>query len=150
MYTRQEASQLRSRFWTVFGQYLRPVKGAGGETVNWINYKTGVKDLFFRLDADQKRASVTVEFRQQFPEERYRLFDKWASLREMMRREVPGTWQWERDVTDEDGRIISRIRTTSGALNLFTENDWPAIISFLKTHMVALDAFWDLVKEDFT
>jgi hypothetical protein len=150
MYSKQEASRIRSKFWTAFGQYMRPVQGADGDDVNWLNYKTGVKDLFFRMDANQKQASIAVEFRQQFPEERYRIYDSWLSLKGIFEQQLPGDWKWERDVADDDGRIIARISTASGHASLFREEDWPVIISFLKTRIVALDAFWMLVRDQFT
>ena len=61
MYTKQEASLIRQKFWTVFGQYLSPIPGAGGEKVNWINYKTGVKGISFKMNADNNRAYVSIE-----------------------------------------------------------------------------------------
>jgi hypothetical protein len=63
MYSRQEASQLRKNFWTSFGQYMRPIRGAGDVPVNWLNYKTGIKHLYFRMDADHNRATIAIEFR---------------------------------------------------------------------------------------
>ena len=50
MFSRQEASQLRKEFWTAFGTYMKPVPSAEGEKVNWLNYKTGEKDVFFKMD----------------------------------------------------------------------------------------------------
>ena len=140
---------MKRKFWTAFGQYLRPVQGATGQTVNWLNYKTGIKDLFFRMDATPQRAAVAVEIRQQFPGERYRVYDTWLSLKTLMEQELPGEWIWEKDVADEDGRIISRISTYSSPVNIFREEDWPAIISFLKPRIIALDEFWMLVKDRF-
>jgi len=35
------------------------------------------------------------------------------------------------------------------AVNILKENDWPAIISFLKPRIIALDKFWILVKDSF-
>lgn len=148
MYTKQEASQLRSRFWTTFGQYMRPVTGAEGVPVNWLNYKTGIKQLFFRMDADQKRATIAVEIRQQFPDERYRLYEKWENIRNLFESELGEEWTWQRDLTDEDGSIISRI-SKSIPLNIFNEQDWPALISFLKPRIIALDAIWTMVKDSF-
>ena len=61
MYSKQEASQLRQEFWTAFGQYMSPVLSSEGEKINWINYKTGEKDIFFRINADNKKASIAIE-----------------------------------------------------------------------------------------
>jgi len=34
-------------------------------------------------------------------------------------------------------------------VNIFDTNAWPAIISFLKPRIIALDKFWSLVKDGF-
>jgi len=52
-------------------------------------------------------------------------------------------------VVDEDAKLVSRIGTTLRGVNIFDTADWPAIISFLKPRMQALDNFWSLVKETF-
>ena len=61
MYTKQEASLIKKKFWTSFGRYLQPVPNAEGETINWINYKTGIRDIFFRMDVDTRSAQIAIE-----------------------------------------------------------------------------------------
>ena len=34
---------------------------ASGEEVNWINYKTGIKELYFKTDVDNKSARIAIE-----------------------------------------------------------------------------------------
>ena len=51
-------------------------------------------------------------------------------------------WKWEDQVADEHGVLFSRISKTAAGLNIFNEADWPAIISFLKPGIIALDQFW--------
>jgi hypothetical protein len=44
-----------------FGQYMSPVHSAEGERINWINYKTGEKNIYFRMHADHSKASIAIE-----------------------------------------------------------------------------------------
>jgi len=44
---------------------------------------------------------------------------------------------------------VSTIRTTLPGVNIFKTDDWPRIISFFKPRIIALDAFWDLVRDGF-
>ncbi len=37
---------------------------ADGDKVNWINYKTGIKHLYFKMDADNKVATVAIQWSQ--------------------------------------------------------------------------------------
>lgn len=154
MYSKQEASQLRKKFWTQFGQYMRPLPGAEGEPVNpiaigWLNYKTGVKDLYFRMDADNKQATIAIELRHTDPLEQQYYFEKFKELQKLFQQTVGEDWQWELHAIDEDGKPVSRIGTLVKNVNVFDKADWPVIISFLKSRMLALDNFWTMVKEGF-
>jgi hypothetical protein len=149
MYSRQEASQLRKKFWTQFGQYMRPLPGVGGEPVNWLNYKTGIKHLYFRMDADNKQATIGIELRNADPVQQQYYFEKFRALETLFQQAIGESWEWELHSIDEDGKPVSRISTGLKGVNVFDTADWPAIISFLKPRILALDHFWSLVKETF-
>ena len=149
MYSKQEASQLRKKFWTQFGQYMRPLPGADGNPVNWLNYKTGIKHLYFRMDVNNKVAIIAIELRHSDPLLQQFYFEKFTELKKTFQLTIGEKWQWELHVIDEDGKLVSRISTMLKGVNIFDTADWPAIISFLKPRMLALDSFWVLVKERF-
>lgn len=149
MYSRQEASQLRKNFWTSFGQYMRPLPNAEGETVNWLNYKTGVKHLYFRMDADNKQASIAIEMRHPDVSVQKEIFQKFVALKNTLHATLQEEWDWQLETIDDDGKPVSRISKTINGVNIFNNADWPAVISFLKPRMLALDNFWSLVKERF-
>jgi hypothetical protein len=149
MYGKQEASLMRKEFWTSLGLYMRPLLGADGEQVNWLNYKTGVKHIYFRMDADNKRVSIGIELRQVDNETRKDHYARLAQFRGMLEEETGEVWVWEEDSLDEDGRSFSRISIAVGGVNIFNKADWPAMISFLKPRMLALDNFWWQVKDMF-
>jgi hypothetical protein len=123
--------------------------GAGGEPVNWLNYKTGIKHLYFRMDADNKRASIAIELRHSDPLLQQYYFEKFGELKKLLQQTIGESWQWELHTIDEDAKLVSRIGTTLKGVNIFDTADWPAIISFFKPRMQALDNFWSLVKEAF-
>lgn len=62
---------------------------------------------------------------------------------------VGSDWLWQENAVDESNRAISKIEIMLPGVNVFDQNSWPAIISFLKEKMIALDAFWSLVKDGF-
>ncbi|RYY59583.1 MAG: DUF4268 domain-containing protein [Chitinophagaceae bacterium] len=149
MYTREEASQVRKNFWTSFGQYMKPVKGAAGDTVNWLNYKTGVKHLYFRMDAGKRDAAVSIEISHPDSHLRAAMYQQLMSLKGLLEENTGEDWSWQADVYDEDGRLISRITTALENVNIFSSSDWPAIISFFKPRIIALDAFWSVARDLF-
>ena len=149
MYSKQEASQVKKKFWTTFGQYMKPIASANGDTTNWVNYKTGVSGIYFRMDAGKKTAAVGIELNHTNDELRQEQYEKLVQLKTVLEESTGEVWDWSPLYTDEEGRSISRISTTLEAVNIFNESDWPKIISFLKPRILALDAFWVFAKDLF-
>ena len=149
MYTTQQVSKQRKKFWTIFGHYMKPVPGASGEAINWLNYKTGVRNIFFRMDADQQSAQVGIEILHVMEAERMHHYNHFVALKNLLEQTTGNRWQWQADVIDENGRSISRISQSLDSVNILEEPDWPAIITFLKQRITALDAFWETVKAGF-
>lgn len=149
MYSKQEAGLIRKNFWTSFGRYMKPMLNAEGEPVNWLNYKTGVKHIFFRMDADNNQASIAIELTHPDPLQREEHYQQLVRLKSLLTGIMDEEWKWQREVADEHGKYISRIRTSISDVNIFKTEDWPAIISFLKPRMISLDKFWHSVKNGF-
>ena len=149
MYSKKEASLIRKNFWTSFGQYMKPLPDAAKERVNWINYNTGVKHIYFRMDADSKHASIAIEITDPDPLQRQQQYEKFLQLKSLFTETMEEEWKWQKNVADEHGKHISRIGTEISGVNIVKTEDWPAIISFLKPRMILLDRFWYSVKETF-
>ncbi|MBF8964936.1 DUF4268 domain-containing protein [Pontibacter sp. FD36] len=149
MYTREQASKLRQAFWTAFGQYMAPVLSAEGMPTNWINYKTGLKNVYFRMQADKKQASISIEMTQPDPEIQQMFFEQFEALKELLHSTVEEEWTWDLHTADEYGKVVSRIYTELKGVSVFNQDDWPALISFFKPRIMALDAFWSDAKYSF-
>lgn len=150
MYTKQEASLIKKKFWTSFGRYLQPVPNAEGESINWLNYKTGVRDIFFRMDVDARLAQIAIEIKHTANSLDNGYYEQFQAMRTMLESTLGETWQWQPEMEDESGAVLSRIYTTMPGVNIFKESDWPAIITFLKPRIIALDEFWLQVKDVFS
>ena len=142
MYSKAEVNQLRQAFWTAFGQYMAPVPSAEGDTTNWINYKTGLKHVYFRMQADNHRATIAIELAHPDAGIRELFFEQFMEVRTVLHETLGEKWTWQPDATDAQGVPFSRIYTELSPVNLFNREDWPALISFFKPRLIALDAFW--------
>jgi hypothetical protein len=149
MYTREQATQLRQAFWTSFGQYMAPVPSAEGSKVNWSNYKTGIKHVFFRMQADNKRASIAIEITHPDTEIQEIYFEQFAQFKHLLHKLMSEEWDWVLHTRDEDGKIISRIYKDLPSVSVFNQNDWADLISFFKPRIIALDEFWSHAKYSF-
>ncbi len=143
MYTREEASKARELFWTKFGKYMLPVLSASGEKINWINYKTGIPNLAFKMNATKDEAYIGIEIMHKDEEQARKIYDLFVSLKVTLEAELEEQWTWVQDDANEYGQPLSRISTKLQDVNIFKEGDWPAIISFLKPRLMHLDQFWD-------
>jgi hypothetical protein len=149
MYTKDQASQLKQAFWTAFGQYMSPVLSAEGLRTNWINYKTGVKHIFFKMQADNKTASIAIEIAHPDKELQQLFFEQFATYKTMLHSTLGEEWQWQLRTTDEYCKTISRIYTELAPVSIFQKEDWPKLISFFKPRIIALDEFWSDAKAAF-
>jgi Domain of unknown function (DUF4268) len=149
MYTKQEISRQKQAFWTAFGQYMKPVLSADGEKISWLNYKTGNRYIHFKMDADSRQARIAVLIQQPGGDRVY--FERFLQMKAIFEETLAEQdWVWERDHTDEQGRAVSLVHKTLTGVNLFKRDDWPAIISFLKPRIIALDGLWSMVRYQFS
>jgi Domain of unknown function (DUF4268) len=147
MYSKQEASAIKRKFWTTLGQYMKPVPSAWHEKVNWLNYKTGIKDVFFRLHADNKTARISIELNHGDALIRQIFFDHFIAMKGLLHAALQEEWQWIPEAIDEWGKPVSLIQKEMPGINLMDEKSWPALIGFFKPRLIALDSFWGDVKD---
>lgn len=149
MYSKEEASLIRHKFWTSFGQYMSPVPSAGFEKVNWINYKTGIKGISFKMDADKKSASVAIEIMLSNSVLQQQYFDTFIIFEKQFQQIVGSKWIKDKHFVNEYQQPVSKIFIELKDVNIFNENHWPTIITFLKQQIIALDFFWNEYKPAF-
>jgi hypothetical protein len=149
MYSKQEASQLRQEFWTTIGQYMRPILSAEGEKINWINYKTGEKNISFRMHADNKKATIGIELTHKDKEIQQVYFEQFLHLKHLFDNAINEDWNWQLHTNDEHGKLISKISKEKIQVSIFQKQDWPELISFFKPRLIALDEFWSSAKYAF-
>jgi hypothetical protein len=149
MYSRSEASRIRTEFWITFGQYMKPVPNAEGRKINWPNYRTGLKNVYFRMKAEQDFASIGIEIGHKDEELQELYFMQFKELKNLLKNSLGEEWEWKLHSTNEVGQTVSKIEKVLPGVNVMEESDWPKIIAFLKPRIIALDEFWDNVKPGF-
>ncbi|MCX2454007.1 DUF4268 domain-containing protein [Pedobacter sp. PLR] len=149
MFSKDQAAQLKQSFWTTFGQYIAPHQSAEGMRINWVNYKTGVKHLNFKMYVDKKSAFIAIEMSDPDPGMQELIFEEFAAFKTMLHTSLEEEWDWELHTTDEHYKTVSRIIKRLPDVSIFNEKDWPELISFLKPRLIALDEFWCDAKDGF-
>jgi hypothetical protein len=149
MFTREEASRIKEEFWTAFGKYMSPIPSSEGMKVNWVNYHTRIKDVYFRMNAGQKSAAISISIEHRDAEIQELYFGQFLELKSLLHAELQEQWVWQLHVPDADGRIISRIYKELSDVSVFNKNHWPELISFFKPRIIALDNFWENARWGF-
>ena len=149
MFSKDEASKLKEQFWITFGKYMKPVPSAEGLFINWVNYKTGVKHIYFRMDAEQKYASIAIEIAHPDAGVRALLFEQFEAFKLILEEALNESWDWQPTATNNFGKEVARIECVLPKLSVYNQQQWPDIIAFLKPRIIALDEFWVDVKPVF-
>ncbi|MCH5718811.1 DUF4268 domain-containing protein [Niabella hibiscisoli] len=133
MYSKSEASNIKKEFWTKFGLYMKPVKNAEHLTINWINYKTGIRHIYFRMDASKREATIAIEIKHPDAASRALVYEQMELLKGYLEGVLGESWIWQPNFYDEDGSSASRIFMQLEGVNVFDKEHWPVIISFLRS-----------------
>jgi len=149
MFSREEAARLRQQFWISFGQYMKPIPGVEGLPVNWVNYKTGVKHIFFRMDAEKKHASIAIEIAHPDEGVRALLFEQFEEFKRLLENALNEEWNWLPNASNAFDKQVARIELVLPNVSVYNQQQWPEIIAFLKPRIIALDEFWVNVKPVF-
>jgi hypothetical protein len=128
---------------------MAPVLSATGQKTNWINYKTGVKWIRFKMDATGMEAIVSIEIIANTPELLQHYFMHMKSFQVALEEELEDKWQWDEQSYNDAGKTVGKIYAILPGVNVLKESDWPSIISFLKPRIMALDRFWSGHKDIF-
>ncbi|MCT4582959.1 MAG: DUF4268 domain-containing protein [Flavobacteriales bacterium] len=150
MYGKEEAIALRKLFWTSFGKYIGHNRTASGQKGKWLNYKTGVKDIYFRMDVDKRTAKVCIDIQQNDPGIRALFFEQFKEVKTVFE-DITNTneWIWLDNYTNSFNKDISRIYVEIDGVNLYNKETWNIIFPFLSKHLIALDEFWEEFKDLF-
>ena len=149
MYSAAEGTFIKQKFWTSFGMYISPVPSATLEKVNWVNYKTGIKGISFKMDAGKESAVVMVEIFLKDTMLQHQYFEIFNNFASELQKIGINKWLFQKDYFQENKGSVSLIAAELNNVNVFKEEDWPTIISFLKQNMLGIDKFWESYKPAF-
>lgn len=148
MYTREEISKQKQAFWTAFGKYMQPVLSADGSSVSWLNYKTGISGIHFKMDADRDHALIMILLSNTNAAIQQEHYNQFEQLKGMLQDTLgEDDWVWQQ--TEVGGKLNISISKTLTGVNIHNQPDWSDIISFLKPRIIALDEFWSMTKYSF-
>jgi hypothetical protein len=147
MISKEEKKERNTSFWTSFQKEMRNVKSSNGRGINWINYPTGVKDIYIRMETTGKNTLFCIEIQPKDEGVRSILWEQMTELRKVMRDQMGEATGWNEFDHIFAERTVSRIYWEDISLNFYLDEDLMKIKSFLREKLVAFDIFYQEYKE---
>lgn len=147
MFTKQELKNINTKFWTVFGTLMKPHRSISGSKINWSNYNTKVKGIYFRLLADKNSASVCLDFENKDEDIKELQMAQFDELKNVFNSTMPSEFEHQQLMIDD--RFIDRYQVSINNCSLFSESSWPDMFAFYKNNLIAFDDFWTNFKDLF-
>lgn len=101
------------------------------------------------MRAERDFASIGIEITHPDQDIQELLFGQFEQFKKLLELETKEPWEWKLLGVDDFGKNVSVIERRLQGVNVMDQADWPAIISFLKPRIIALDSFWSNVKYGF-
>ena len=143
MYSKEEKKELKVGFWTELNDKLTEAGKAKGRNLEWMNYPTNIKRLFFRMEADESSARLCIDL--QFVSKGIReiYFLQFQELETKLKETLTSDIHFEADYEHWNGKTISRIYCELDGVNVNNREDWGKIHDYLVENFLKLDAFWE-------
>ena len=94
-------------------------------------------------------ATIAIEMSHAEVQRQTIFFNQFVQCRKILKDALQEKWQWVLQAPDAHNKITNRIYASQTGVNVFNKEDWPAIISFFKPRIIALDSFWSAMNDMF-
>lgn len=142
MFDKEEGKAFRKKFWTGFGRFMGKHSSVRGRKQKWLNYRTGVKHLYFRMDADKRSARISIDIQHPDPGIRELFYEQWCEYQALLKNLTGLEWTWLPSYHHPPDQEIARIYVEKEGVNLYKEEDWPTIWAWFEPIMLGLDELW--------
>ncbi len=137
MYKKEEYKAFKLEFWQAFDRYTKFFSRKVGGPVEWMLYKTGIKDLELKFDVQPKGVSVVLESSARDFDRRFDMFAELDNYKVILLEGLGANWIWSDSFKLESGKVVCRIYTHCD-LSFHDRDKWPAIFEFMAHNMFGL------------
>ena len=142
MLKKEELRQLRIDFWDEFEAFTRKKRTANNRKINWASYKSGIKDIYFRLDFNTTEAFLAIDLQMRDVGVRELVWDQFLETETLLKKHVGNELKLYHNFALDEGFEIHRLKWTLPNVNLTNKKDYPKVVDFLFEKMNGLDRFW--------
>ncbi|PCJ00187.1 MAG: hypothetical protein COB15_03375 [Flavobacteriales bacterium] len=148
MFSKDEKKQFNSDFWNSFGLYMKKYNNRYGR-LRWVNYRSNVKDIFFRLSMTPKEAIFSIEIQHNDDDIRELFYEQFLQLKTVLESSIGNDVVWEQVSFNQYDSPVSKISVHISDVSIYNKDDWKKTFQFYEKRMVGLHEFWEEFKEVF-
>lgn len=148
MYTKEEKRTFKTEFWNSFGIYMKKYNKEYGR-VRWVNYRTNIKDIYFRLDLNEKKATFAIELQHNNDGIRELYYEQFLELKTVLSSNIGEKLIWKEVEFNQFNHPMSTIYAELPDVSIYNKNNWQEVFQFFEKRMVGLHGFWVEFKEIF-
>ena len=147
MLSKEERSELNTRFWTGFKKTMNSHKSSNGRVINWLNYPSDVKGIYIRMEVDTNFARLCFDI--QFKDDGIRslVWEQMGELKKVLEATMQHETFWIEHTISRENFAFSRICWELKGVSLYNNQDTEAIYSFLRSRIIEFDSFYQEFKD---
>jgi hypothetical protein len=142
MFKKEELKHIRTEFWESFRKQMEKARSASGRRKNWVNYKSNIRDIYFRMDVTGQEAYFAIDI--QFQDEGIReiVWEQFMETAALLRSLIGEEMECLPDTELAPGLVVHRLKWSKNNVSLFNPGNHEEIQSFLEEKIKGLDEFW--------
>ena len=148
MWSKQEAKNRKRDFFTNFGIYMKKYIPKYGHKIRWVNYRTGLNSIRFKIEVSKKSSRVCIDIINSDKGVREVFFEQFEEFKTLISQNMD-TLIWEKQYRIDSGIYISRIYTELNGPTINMDSEWIHIYHFFEKNLIALHEFWEISKDVF-
>ena len=149
MFSKEEAKELREKFWDQFQSISRQKRIRKKLHGDWILTRTGVKALNLRFHVDRKVAQVAIDLETRNMDKRLELYEKLESVKKVLEDKMGEGMNWELDYARENGKSVSRVYLEQEGVDIYDSSTWQLAHEFMYRNMIKLEEFYEEYRDYF-
>jgi hypothetical protein len=147
MLSKEELKIYKTTFWEEFKTYMFKHKSASGRKMNWLQYRTDLKDVYVRLETNKNSVSFCFDMQFKDPSIREIVWEQMGELKKVLSDEMGETGIWEEHFWNSTINDFCRIYWEKSDLNYLKLDDRKEIFSFFEDKLICFDRFYDTYKD---
>eukprot|EP01029_Cantina_marsupialis_P027860 TRINITY_DN774098_c0_g1_i1.p1 TRINITY_DN774098_c0_g1~~TRINITY_DN774098_c0_g1_i1.p1 ORF type:complete len:152 (-),score=22.70 TRINITY_DN774098_c0_g1_i1:221-676(-) len=144
MYTKEEAREVKVKFWDGFKRYS---KTKGRKMTSWVLRGTQIKEVQLKFDLNENGAFVLLQIDSKLDSKRISVYEKFEKYKPVISETCGLELKWERDYLIEGFKEVSMIYFQLPGAIVYKKEEWETYYQFLFEKMSILEEAYLDVKE---